>query len=115
MARVGRGGVLLLVLLLFAGFATHARAGAPGPICRVPSVVDVMTRELRQRDPYARVDWRLIAEYPSAAPDVVLCGVLAQTVRYDASRSANVPLRYSALHEFRVRAVLDGYVVNFER
>jgi hypothetical protein len=115
MARVVLGAVSLLVLPLFAGFAPHARAGGPGPICRAPSVIDVMTRELRRRDPYVRVDRRLIAEYPSAAPDVVLCGVLAQTLRYDASRNDGLPVRYSALHEFRVRAVLDGYVVNFER
>ncbi len=115
MARVALGAVSLLLLLLFAGFAPHARAGKPGPICREPSVIDVMTRELRRRDPYVRVERRLIAEYPSVTPDVVLCGVLAQTLRYDASRSDGVPLRYSALHEFRVRAVLDGYVVEFER
>ncbi len=115
MARVALGAGSFFALLLFAGLAPHARAGGPGPICRVPSVIDVMTRELRRRDPYVRIEPGLIAEYPSVAPNIVLCGVLAQTLRYDASRSDRIPVRYSALHQFTVRAVLDGYVVRFER
>jgi hypothetical protein len=118
MARVVLGAVslfVLVLLLLFAGLAPHARAGESPPICRAPSVIDVMTRELRRRDPYVRIERRLIAEYPGVAPNIVICGVLAQTLRYDASRNNGLPVRYSALYEFRVRAVLDGYVVQFER
>jgi hypothetical protein len=115
MARVMPGAVSLLMTLLFAGLATHARAGEPGPICRIPSVIDVMTHELRRRDPYVRIIPHWIAEYPSPTPNVVLCGVAALTWRYDASRNGGVPLRYSTLHEFSVRAVLDGYVVTFEQ
>lgn len=115
MARVMPGAVSLLLVLLYAGFAPHARAGAPGPVCRIPSVIDVMRHELRRRDPYVRIVPQWIAEYPSPTPNVVLCGVTALTWRYDASRSGGVPLRYSALHAFSVRAVSDGYVVTFEQ
>lgn len=114
MARLARGAVLLLVMLLFAVRVPHAGAGERGPICRVPSVVDVMRHELRRRDPYVRIRPRLIAEFPSFAPNVVLCRVAAETLRYDASRSDGVPLRYTTLQEFRVRAVLNGYVVTVE-
>lgn len=114
MARVRPGVASLLTMLLFAGFAPQARAGEPGPVCRVPSVIDVMTHELRRRDPYVRIIPKWIAEYPSATPNVVLCGVAALTWRYDASRSGMVPLRYSTLHAFSVRVVMDGYVVTFE-
>jgi hypothetical protein len=115
MARVALGAATLFVLGLFAGFAPHARAGDLGSICRAPSVIDVMTRELRRRDPYMRIEPRLVAEYPSVVPNIVLCAVLGQTLRYDAARNDGVPVRYSALHEFTVRAVLDGYVVRFDR
>lgn len=114
MARLGPAAAsLLAMMLLLAGFAPHAAAGQPGPVCRVGSVIDVMTRELRRRDPYVRIRPQWIMEYPSTRPDVVLCGVTAQTWRYDASRSATVPLSYIVRHGFRVRAVLDGYVVTF--
>lgn len=103
------------MLLLFAGFARRARAGRLEPICRIPSVVAVMTYELRLRDPYARIRRQWIAEYPSPTPDVVQCSDAAPASRDEASRRAGWPLRYGALHEFRVRAVLAEYVVTFER
>lgn len=115
MARLAPGAVSLLIMLLFAGATPPAHAGDPEPICRAPPVVEVMARELRRRDPYVRVRPQWIVEYPSVTPDVVLCSVAAPTLRYDASRSAGVPLRYTVLHGFRVRAVLDGYVVTFVR
>lgn len=101
-ARVVPGAVSLLMMLPFAEFAPRTCAGEPGAICRVRSVVGVMTHEVRRRDPYARVRPRWIAAYPSLTPNVVLCGVASQTLRCDASRGDDVPLRYSVRHEFRV-------------
>lgn len=115
MARVRLGRVAVSALVLSAGFAMPVRAGDSGPICRVPSVVDVMRRELHRRDHYAHIERQWIKEYPGLSLNVVLCGVSALTLRYDAASSDDVPLRYVTSHEFRVLALPDGYVVKFVR
>lgn len=95
--------------------APHAWAGHQEPVCRVPSVIDVMAREVRQRDHYARIEPRLIAEYPGSLPNIVVCGVWARTLRFDTRRYGDLPLAYNEWYQFQVQALLDGYVVKLLR
>jgi hypothetical protein len=110
---MGLGAVLALLLSLVA--APQAEAGERGPICRVPEVLDVMTREIRRRDYYAFIDARLIDEVPEPAPNTVWCGVTVRTISYDARIAPDFPLRKCERHIFRVRALLNGYVVRYLR
>jgi hypothetical protein len=99
-----------------AAFGVHrADAGWKEPICRVPSVVDIMAHEMRRYDHYARIEARFIEQFPAGTPNIVLCGVWVQTLYYDARRFDNLPVKYAELHEFRVQALVDGYVVKLLR
>ena len=102
---------LLLACAIVVPLGQRAVATEHGPICRVRSVVDVMAREIRRHDHYARVEKQQISEYPAVTPNVVLCAVPAWTLRYDAWRNGNLPLVYPERYEFRVQALLGGYVV----
>ena len=107
------GRCVLFALVLFLAPLPYALAGELGPICRAPSVLDVMAREVRKRDFYARIEPRLIDEVPDTAPNTVWCGVTVWTLSYDARTADGLPLGRCEQHAFRVQALLNGFVVRY--
>jgi hypothetical protein len=89
MARVKM--LLGLMALASIGGTQRAPAWERGPVCREPSVVDEITREIRAQAYYSQVDPALITEQPTVAPNVVRCQV--------------------CVHDFEIRIVQAGFVV----
>jgi hypothetical protein len=107
-----RAGVAL-ALILFLLPVPRASAGEDRPICRVLSVLDVMAREVRTRDYYARIEPRLVDEFPSSTPNTVLCGVTVWTVSYDAYRADGIPIGRCENYVFSVQALSGGFLVRY--
>lgn len=107
----------LVTLALGMLLAIPAWAGArfPEPVCRISTVLEVMIREVQNRDYYARIDRNLIIEQPGADATRFRCSVWATTLVYDSPRSGAVPLVRRDFHEFAVQAVRHGFVVRFVR
>lgn len=99
-----------LILLLAATVASPAQAER-GPVCREPSVVDEITREVKARNYYTSVDPRLVTEQPTADPHVVHCNVCVQLAPYDTTRFGERPIEQCVPHGFEVRIVPAGFVV----
>jgi len=104
-----------LALALMLPAAPPARAGTPAPVCRLSTVVDQMTRMLRVRFYYLRVDAALIQEAPGLDGRTVQCGVCADIVTYDTPRYGGQPVIRCEEHVFGVRAVRNGFVVHYLR
>lgn len=113
MARIGCGAVALSMVRQFAGFTRHVRSGEKGPVCRAPSVIDVITHALRRRAACVHIGPQWLAGFPSRTPDAVPFRVAPDRLRGDVSRYDALSLRYSVLHGFRRRAVEDGYAAPF--
>jgi hypothetical protein len=109
-----RAGVAL-TLILFLLPVPRAIAGQGRPICRVLSVLDVMAREVQTRDYYARIEPRLVDEFPSSTPNTVLCGVTVWTVSYDAYRADGIPIGRCENYVFSVQALSRGFLVRYLR
>lgn len=92
-----------------------ALAGDAPMMCRAPSVLDLMARDLRLRDSYARIAPRLTEEFPSPMANTVQCGVSVVTLRYDPPLAGNIPLGHCESHFFQVRAVANGFIVRYLR
>jgi hypothetical protein len=105
------GALLVPVLLLLQPSAV--RAGQQRPICTVPSVLDAMSRAIRQRDYYARIEPRLMFEQSAPATNTVWCGVSVSTLDYNTHRAGGVPLWQCVQYMFSVRALSEGFVVRF--
>lgn len=105
------GGLLVLILLL--AQTSAADAGQPRPICIVPSVLDAMSRAIRERDYYARIDPRLMVEQPAPPLNTVWCAVSVSTLDYNTYRAGGMPLWRCEQYMFSVRALSDGFVVRF--
>jgi hypothetical protein len=88
-----------------------AIAGERGPVCREPSVVDEMTREIRDHNYYSRVNPRLVTETPTAAANLVRCQVCVQSAPYDTIRFGDQPIRQCLYHGFDVQILSNGFVV----
>jgi hypothetical protein len=101
----------LLVLLTPMGLAQPVEARERGPVCREPSVVDEMTRQIRLEDYYTRVDPTLVTEQITAEANVVRCQVCVQAAPYDMTRFGDRPIRQCFAHDFEVRIVPAGFVV----
>ena len=73
-----------------------------GPVCREPTVVDEMTREIRTQQYYSQVDPALVTEQPTATSNVVRCQVCVQVgaVQHDPVRRTADP----TMHRARVRS-----------
>jgi hypothetical protein len=112
---VVRAGLAPLALVLMLTLVRLAHADEKPPVCLVPSVVDEMAREISQRDYYAHVDWRLVAEYPLTAPNSVWCGATVSTRSYDVYRFGGMPLWRCEQYAFSVTAVSGGFVVRYLR
>lgn len=105
-----RYGATLILLLAVAG-TRPVHAAEHGPVCREPSVVDEITREVRTRNYYSSVDPRLVTEQPTADPRVVHCNVCVQLAPYDITRFGDRPIERCVPHGFEVRIVPAGFVV----
>jgi hypothetical protein len=103
----------LIVPVLLLAQTSVAVAGQQRPICIVPSVLDAMSREIRQRDYYARIEPRLMAEQPASPPNTVWCAVSVSTLSYNTYRADGVPLWRCEQYMFSVRALSEGFVVHF--
>jgi hypothetical protein len=101
---------LMVVLSLLAATAP-AMAGNRGPVCREPSVVDEMTRQIRDRDYYSKVDPRLVTETPTDTPNLVRCQVCVQSAPYAMTGLGERPIRQCLEHGFDVQILRDGFVV----
>lgn len=82
-----------------------------GPVCREPTVVGEMTREIQAQDYYSQIDPALVTEQPTATPNVVNCQVCVQATPYDTTHFGNTPIRHCVAHSFEVRIVQAGFVV----
>jgi hypothetical protein len=107
--------LVLAVAIIVATSCAPAWAGEAPMICRAPSVLDLMARDLRQHDYYARIDPRLTEEFSGPVADSVQCSVAVVTLRYDPPLAGNVPLGHCESHVFQVRAVANGFVVRYLR
>ncbi len=110
--------VRLLVLLLaitLPGPIARAYAGEHVSMCHARSVRDLMARELHNRDYYAHIIPQLIEEVPYAGANTALCDVMDVTLVYDARVMIGAPLGLCQRHLFRVRAVPNGFVVDYLR
>ncbi len=104
-------GAALPVLALL-GAAQPARAGERGPACREPSVIDEITREVRQRNYYSRISPRLVTETPTTDPRVVRCQVCVEQAPYTPTQFGDRPVRQCVPHDFAVRILPNGFVVS---
>ncbi|HEY0181876.1 MAG TPA: hypothetical protein VGC09_03625 [Rhodopila sp.] len=91
--------------------APPAFAGERGAVCREPSVVDEMTREIRDHYYYSEVDPRLVTETPTSDAVLVHCQVCVQSAPYDTIRSGEHPIARCLAHEFEVRILHSGFRV----
>jgi hypothetical protein len=108
------------VALLFMGAlmlapGAFAWAGQPQPVCRVSEVLDVISLELHKREIYIRIDPDLVWQQPTADRTVVRCGVCALVATYDMPSFGERPLRTCEQHAFDVRALPNGFIVQFLR
>lgn len=100
-----------VVLSVALGAIGSSMAGERGPVCRQPSVVDEMTREIRDQDYYSSVNRALITETPTTDPNVVQCQVCVQVAPYNTSRFGDQPIRQCKPHGFEVRILHSEFVV----
>jgi hypothetical protein len=103
-----RRAIAVIVLI---GSAQPALAWERGPVCREPTVVDEMAREIRTQQYYSRVDPALVTEQPTADPGIVRCQVCVQAAPYNLTRFGEKPIRQCIAHDFEVRIVQSGFVV----
>jgi hypothetical protein len=99
--------------VLFLAHLSPASAGAPQPMCLVPSVLDEMIRTIKQHDYYAHIEPRLMAEQPAPAANTVWCAASVSTLNYDTYRFNGMPLWRCEQYMFSVRAVPGGFVVRY--
>jgi hypothetical protein len=101
-----------LFLLLTIGSTAPALAGERGPVCREPSVVDEITREVRAGNYYGLVDPRFVTEQPTTDPRVVRCQVCVQSAPYNTIRFGDHPIEQCFAHRFEIEIVPRGFVVH---
>jgi hypothetical protein len=100
-----------IVVLLSCLAATPGIAADHGSACREPSVVDEMTREIRNHDYYSKVDAKLVTETSTHFPNIVHCPVCVLSAPYDITRFGDQPIRRCLEHRFEVRILNNGFVV----
>jgi hypothetical protein len=91
--------------------ASPALAGGRGPVCREPTVIDEISREVRAENYYARVDPRLVTEQPTTDPRVVRCDVCVLSAPYNTIRFGDRPIASCQAHRFDVMTMINGFVV----
>jgi hypothetical protein len=108
MMRRWAAPVLVLLPICAGG---PAIAGERGPVCREPSVVDEMTRQIRDHNYYSLVNPRLVTETPTVDANLVRCQVCVQSAPYDTIRFGDRPIRQCLYHGFDVQILSNGFVV----
>lgn len=108
---MGRFAASIVMLISWAA-AEPAMAWERGPVCREPSVIDEMTREIRDHDYYSRVDARLVTETPTADLNLVQCQVCVLSAPYDTPRFGDQPIGQCVEHRFEIQIVPSGFVVH---
>ncbi len=100
-------------LLLLCGVAAFqpTRAAEHGSVCREPSVVDEIVREIRARNYYASVDPTLVTEQWTADPSVVRCQVCVESAPYDSPMFGDRPVARCVGHDFDIQIEPRGFVV----
>ena len=101
-----------MAMLVAAGSAVPVVALERGPVCREPTVIEEMAREVRSRSYYSVVDHTLVTEQPTADPLVVRCQVCVQLAPFDTLRFANHPIEQCLPHGFDVQILPTGFVVH---
>ena len=101
-------------LLLLLG-AAPALAGERGPVCREPSVVDEMTREIRADNYYADLDPQLVTEQPTGDARVVRCDICVLSAPYGTIRFGDRPVARCLARGFDVLTLTKGFVVRAVR
>jgi len=99
------------LLLLSIDALKPVLAADRGPVCREPSVVDEMTREVRVWHYYGSVDPELIIEQPTADPRVIRCQVVVRSEPYDMRQFGDHPMDQCLAFGFEVRILPAGFVV----
>ncbi len=107
-----RRSAAILLMVLAAG---PALAGGRGPICREPSVVDEISREVRAGNYYADVEPALVTEQPTFDPRVVRCDVCVLSAPYDTIRFGDRSVGRCVAHGFEVQTLANGFVVRAVR
>ncbi len=103
----------MAMLMLVPGASAWARE--PQPICRLPTVLDVISLELHKREIYIRIDPNLVWQEPTADRTVVRCGVCALVATYAMPSFGERPLLTCEQHAFDVHAMPNGFVVQLLR
>jgi hypothetical protein len=106
-----RHRIAMIAALLVLGGNGPARAFDRGPVCREPTVIDEMTREIRAQAYYAEVNPRLVTEQPTIDRRVVRCQVCVEMEPYDTMRLAGESVRQCEAHGFEVLILPAGFVV----
>ncbi len=103
----------LMPIVMVTSFVTGGSvfAGDRTSVCRQPSVVDEMTREVLEQDYYSRVDPTLVTETPTTTVNMVRCQVCVESAPYDMPRFGDRPVRRCLEHGFEVRILHGGFVV----
>nr|WP_294502404.1 hypothetical protein [uncultured Rhodopila sp.] len=101
------------VVAMLAAVATIGPASARerGPVCREPSVVDEMTRQIRLSNYYSFVNPKFVTEQATRTDNVVRCQVCVQSAPYEMTQFGDQPIRQCLAHGFEVRIVPAGFVV----
>jgi hypothetical protein len=100
----------MVLALLLAAYPVSILAHT-GPICREPSVVDEIARQIKSNDYYAKVEAQLITEEPTREANVVRCQVCVLARPYLMPQFGDKPIPRCLPAEFDVRAVGLGFVV----
>jgi hypothetical protein len=101
-----------IIMLISWAAAEPAMAGERGPVCREPSVIDEMTREVRDHAYYSRIDAKLVTETQTADPNLVQCQVCVLSAPYDTTEFGDRPIRQCVEHRFEIQIVPSGFVVH---
>jgi hypothetical protein len=100
-----------MIVLNLVGSTTPTMARVREPVCREPSVVDEIVREIRSQNYYGSVDPKLVTEQPSGDPELVRCQVCVESAPYDTVRFGDKPIAQCLRHDFEVRILSTGFVV----
>ena len=103
--------IKMLVALAALGAARPASAWERGPVCREPTTVDEMTREIRARNCYIQLDPGLVTEQAISAVNVVRCQVCVLSSPYEMTWFGDRPARQSLANDVEVRIVPAGFAV----
>jgi hypothetical protein len=101
-----------IVVLLSCVAAGPAMALDRGPVCREPSVIDEMTREIRDHNYYSEIDAKLVTETQTADLNLVRCQVCVLSAPYDTTSFGERPIRQCVEHRFEVQILPSGFVVH---